>query len=100
MVNYLGNCKSLQAILSMASTPKDSQYSSVIGEPMNRNPAPSVVLSVVTGPFLVVLLGARAIADTLTQVGIASEELFRGERLPIFQTPPEGFIPRDEVDAD
>jgi hypothetical protein len=41
-----------------------------------------------TGPFLVTLMGARALSDALTQLGLASEELFRGERLPILQSVP------------
>ncbi len=43
---------------------------------------PDMVVSMMTGSLLLSLLGARAIASSLTQLGIASEELFRGERLP------------------
>ncbi|MBE7380769.1 MAG: hypothetical protein F6J95_005100 [Leptolyngbya sp. SIO1E4] len=48
-----------------------------------------MVVSMVTGPFLVGLIGAQAIAESLTQLGLASEEFFRGERLPILPTVPE-----------
>lgn len=44
--------------------------------------APTVLLSIMTGPLLLGLIGAKAVADGLTQLGIASEEFFRGERLP------------------
>ncbi|WP_008319067.1 hypothetical protein [Leptolyngbya sp. PCC 6406] len=44
---------------------------------------PDMVVSMMTGSLLLGLLGTRAIASSLTQLGIASEELFRGERLPV-----------------
>ena len=55
----------------------------------DRHWSPSMVISIVTGPFLLGLLGAQAIAESLTQLGLASEELFRGERLPTLQNIPE-----------
>lgn len=45
-----------------------------------------MVISMMTAPLLVGLLAGRAIADSLTQLGLASEELFRGERLPTLTT--------------
>jgi len=48
---------------------------------------PNLAVSVATVPVLVGLLGGHAIADILHQVGLASEELFRGERLPILAIP-------------
>lgn len=47
----------------------------------------NLALSVTTMPVLVGLLGGHAIADIFHQVGLASEELFRGERLPILAIP-------------
>ncbi len=67
---------------------------------MNRHGVPNMVISVVTGPFLLALLGARALSQALIQVGIASEELFRGERLPVLQTPPDALLNNDDVDAE
>lgn len=46
-----------------------------------------MILSMMTGPFLLGLIGAQAIAEGFTQIGLASEEFFRGERLPVLQTP-------------
>lgn len=48
-----------------------------------------MVLSMMTGPFVLGLIGAQAIAEGFTQLGLASEEFFRGERLPVLQTPPD-----------
>lgn len=61
----------------------------------NGHPSLDVVVSMMTGPFLLGLIGARAIADGLTQLGLASEELFRGERLPTLHPPSE---PSDAAD--
>ncbi|PSO48733.1 MAG: hypothetical protein BRC33_08935 [Cyanobacteria bacterium SW_9_44_58] len=42
-----------------------------------------VVLSVLTVPVLGGLIGARSLQQSLIDLGEASEELFRGDRLPI-----------------
>lgn len=67
---------------------ENSQLLKLVSKQMNRHRSSSMVLSIMTGPFLAGLIGARAIAESLTQLGFASEELFRGERLPTLQTIP------------
>ncbi|MEL6383240.1 MAG: hypothetical protein AAFQ89_12475 [Cyanobacteria bacterium J06626_18] len=54
----------------------------------------------VTGPFLLGLIGARAIADGLTELGLISEEVFRGERLPILHTVPDTAFQNDDSEAE
>jgi hypothetical protein len=49
--------------------------------------SPTLLLSLATAPFLVGLLAARALAQTLIDVGQASEEVFRGDRLPVLRCP-------------
>lgn len=50
---------------------------------MNPPPqSPALWLSLATGPFLVGLLAARSLMATLMEVSQASEEIFRGDRLP------------------
>lgn len=44
-------------------------------------------LSLAVGPFLVGILGGKAIAESLQAIGEASEELFRGDRLPVLHFP-------------
>jgi len=44
-----------------------------------------VLLSLSTAPFLCLLLGSRAMAAAMRELGQTSEELFRGERLPILK---------------
>lgn len=45
----------------------------------------SLLLSLGTAPLLLILLGSRALAATAQEIGQSSEELFRGDRLPILK---------------
>jgi hypothetical protein len=42
-----------------------------------------LALSLFTAPFLVSLVGARSLQAGLISLGEASEEIFRGDRLPV-----------------
>lgn len=64
---------------------KDSQQYPDISHRTNSSGVSSMVVSLMTGPLLVTLMGARTLANTLEQVGIVSEEFFRGVRLPNLQ---------------
>lgn len=44
---------------------------------------PTLWLSLATIPLLLFLLSAKALFDLMQQLGLASEELFRGDRLPV-----------------
>lgn len=46
------------------------------------------ILSLATAPFLVALLAAEKVAELLQATGQASEEVFRGDRLPVLNFPP------------
>ncbi|MGF1458174.1 MAG: hypothetical protein ACFBSG_04035 [Leptolyngbyaceae cyanobacterium] len=81
----------------MTTVHKDSQQLPLDPQRMNSSSGSSVVISLLTGPFLVALMSVRALSETLTQLGIASEEFFRGERLPNLQTPSAAA---DSPDAD
>lgn len=49
-----------------------------------------------TAPLLLGLLSARAIATAMQEMGTASEEIFRGDRLPVLKiTPPDSDSPPD-----
>ena len=52
-------------------------------EPSWINLAPELMLSLATGPLLLTVLGARAMTQLVQEVGQMSEEVFRGDRLPI-----------------
>jgi hypothetical protein len=49
-------------------------------------------LSVATFPVLAGLWGAQQCAVLLQEVGQLSEELFRGDRLPVLNVPPDTAI--------
>ncbi len=49
--------------------------------------APSLLLSFATVPLLVGLVGAKALAEAVRELGLLSEDLFRGDRLPILNVP-------------
>lgn len=46
-----------------------------------------IVLQFSVGPVILALLGGRAAAQLLQAVGEESEEIFRGERLPVLSFP-------------
>lgn len=47
------------------------------------------LLQLSTGPVLLALLGSKAASQTMQAIGQASEEVFRGDRLPILEFPVE-----------
>jgi hypothetical protein len=48
----------------------------------------SILLQLSTGPVLIALLASQA-AGALQNIGQASEEIFRGDRLPVLEFPVE-----------
>jgi hypothetical protein len=42
-----------------------------------------LLVSLATGPVLCALFAGKAVSQTLIEVGLNSEEIFRGDRLPI-----------------
>ncbi len=48
-----------------------------------------LLLQLGAGAMLGLLLGSKAIAETLQTIGQASEEIFRGDRLPLLEFPEE-----------
>lgn len=54
----------------------------------NSSPlVPTIWLSLMTSPFILLFLAVSFLSETLTQLGQASEELFRGTRLPVLHFP-------------
>ena len=48
-----------------------------------------VLLQVSTLPVLLAVLGGKAFCESLQAIGQASEEVFRGDRLPVLKFPVE-----------
>lgn len=51
--------------------------------------SPTLWLSLVTSPFLLSLVALQSVVEGLIELGQASEEIFRGDRLPILNIPEE-----------
>lgn len=51
-------------------------------------PLPSTIcLSLVTAPFILGTIAVSSLLTTLIELGEASEEIFRGDRLPLLNIP-------------
>lgn len=44
-----------------------------------------ILLSLSTAPLLLILIGGKALTEFVKEVGQATEEVFRGDRLPILK---------------
>ena len=55
--------------------------------------APSLLVSLAATPWLIAIVTANTASSLLEQLGLASEEIFRGDRLPVLH------LPIDEVSA-
>jgi hypothetical protein len=49
--------------------------------------SPSILVSLVATPWLVTIVTLNAASGLLEQLGLASEEIFRGDRLPVLHLP-------------
>lgn len=60
---------------------------------------PEILVGLAVVPVLVGMVGVRAIADGLQELGSLSEEIFRGDRLPVLDVStsqtPESFSDKD-----
>ena len=49
--------------------------------------SPSLLVSIAATPWLSAIVSIRAASSVLEQLGLASEEMFRGDRLPVLHFP-------------
>ena len=49
--------------------------------------SPELLLSLATPPLLVVLVGGLVLKEAIQELGLLSEEIFRGDRLPVLHFP-------------
>lgn len=74
-------------ILRMSDSPSEASFapppkSAVAGKSIDW------VIGMLVPPVIVGLVAARTISDGLTQLGLVSEQLLQGERLPNLHIPP------------
>jgi hypothetical protein len=62
----------------------------------------NIFLSLSAAPVLLILIGSKAAAELLTDLGQASEEIFRGDRLPVLKISPSltETSPSNVIEAD
>jgi hypothetical protein len=53
----------------------------------NRQSSTPIWIALATSPFLMGVLTVRSLTQALIELGEASEEVFRGDRLPILNFP-------------
>lgn len=53
----------------------------------NLEVSAEILVSLATGPFLLALLGGKVLGQLMQELGQQSEELFRGDRLPLLNFP-------------
>ena len=75
----------------MSSMPTDSTPVSQ-SHILPKIPLPLLV-SLATGPVLCAVFAGKALSQTLIDVGLNSEEIFRGDRLPILPFVQPGDVP-------
>jgi hypothetical protein len=49
--------------------------------------SPSLLVSIAATPWLVTIVTLKTASGLLEQLGLASEEIFRGDRLPVLHLP-------------
>ncbi|TVQ46119.1 MAG: hypothetical protein EA365_06450 [Gloeocapsa sp. DLM2.Bin57] len=57
----------------------------MLDENKSQDNLADILLSILTGPFILTIIGVDNLSKSLQEVGKASEEVFRGERLPILE---------------
>lgn len=48
---------------------------------------PEIILGIATAPLLAAIVGGSALSKAVQELGEMSEEIFRGDRLPILEFP-------------
>lgn len=48
---------------------------------------PEFLLSLATAPVLLALVGSKVLTEAIRELGVFSEEIFRGDRLPVLHFP-------------
>jgi hypothetical protein len=57
--------------------------------------SPSLLVSIAATPWLVTIVTLNTASGLLEQLGLASEEIFRGDRLPVLHLPVSETAPID-----
>ncbi len=72
----------------MINKPAASQPDPAAGVPAIPPPPLPILVSLATGPVLGALVISKTVANAIITLGLSSEEIFRGDRLPILPFSP------------
>ncbi|MBW4471335.1 MAG: hypothetical protein KME45_13150 [Stenomitos rutilans HA7619-LM2] len=76
--------------------PSSEQPASTIESNATSLVSPEILLSLATAPVLVALVGSHVVAKAVQELGLFSEEIFRGDRLPVLNFPNENQMNPDD----
>ncbi len=65
-------------------------------QPSSKTLPEQILVSVATAPLLATLLGSKSMANLMAELGQLSEEIFRGDRLPLLPIQGDGQIVDEE----
>ncbi len=63
------------------------QFPTQTNKPFTSKESSDLLLSLATVPVLIGIVGVKVLTTTLRELGEVSEEIFRGDRLPILNSP-------------
>ncbi len=72
------------------STPNNKLSESMSANPSQERKSTEFLLSLAVGPMLFGVLATDAVFSWLQAIGTSSEEVFRGDRLPVLHFPESG----------
>jgi hypothetical protein len=58
--------------------------------------SPALLVSLAATPWLIAIVTANTASSWLEQLGLASEEIFRGDRLPVLHLPIDAVSTTDQ----
>lgn len=83
----------------MNSQTSSSQVASPSVDKRAASLAPEILISLATAPVLALLVGGKALMEGVREVGVWSEEIFRGDRLPLLNSPAKSNSSPDDSSA-
>ncbi len=61
-------------------------------QPTSKTLPEHILVSIATAPLLATLLGSKSMATLMAELGQLSEEIFRGDRLPLLPLQGDGQV--------
>ncbi len=75
--------------MSVTPSPERSRSARSASTGASQLVTPALLVSLAATPCLLALVAIRATSEVLERIGVTSEEIFRGDRLPVIHFPSE-----------